>query len=278
MFRWRPFLGPFHSLVLHYPIGFLTMAFLLEIRSLRDVSVERRRITRLVIWLSLLSGLASAGLGILRAGGGGYDPKAVSLHRWFGLSIPVSTLMALFAQSVSFRTPGHRGWLWTYRGLLTVTLGLLVTGSHLGGNLTHGSHYLTQHAPPFVKTLLEEDSEGLSPEAHPSPSPASGTAASAHEALRSKCIRCHGPEKQKGNYRLDQAESARRGGESGKAAIKPGDPFSSELVRLIFLPRSHEDAMPPEGKEALTPDEIATVIRWIQEGAIFPDDPPYDKK
>src|SRR5687768_5512939 len=36
------------------------------------------------------------------------------------------------------------------------------------------------------------------------------------------CVRCHGPEKQKSDYRLDRAESALRGGSIGGAVV-PGD-------------------------------------------------------
>jgi hypothetical protein len=30
IFQWRPFVGPFHSILLHFPIGFVTMAFLVD--------------------------------------------------------------------------------------------------------------------------------------------------------------------------------------------------------------------------------------------------------
>jgi hypothetical protein len=87
--------------------------------------------------------------------------------------------------------------------------------------------------------------------------------------LETKCLQCHGEAKHKGGYRLDVSEMALKGGESGRAAIKPGDPLESNLVRLILLPRDSDDVMPPEGKEPLTSDEIMILIRWIQAGAPF---------
>lgn len=85
------------------------------------------------------------------------------------------------------------------------------------------------------------------------------------------CLTCHGPEKQKGGYRLDKAEFALKGGESGNPGIKPGDPAESHVVKLILLPTSHDDAMPPEGKQPLTSEEIMTIIDWIRNGAVFPE-------
>src|SRR5437870_4408045 len=57
------------------------------------------------------------------------------------------------------------------------------------------------------------------------------------------------------------------GGNSG-AAIKPGNPEESLLVRAIE--QSGDLKMPPGRK--LTPDEIASVRRWIELGAVWPKD------
>jgi mono/diheme cytochrome c family protein len=47
--------------------------------------------------------------------------------------------------------------------------------------------------------------------------------------------------------------------------------MSSNLIRLLLLPREHDDAMPPAGKAALTPEEVLDVVQWIQKGAPFPE-------
>src|SRR5213592_2730876 len=43
------------------------------------------------------------------------------------------------------------------------------------------------------------------------------------------CIKCHGPEKQKGKLRLDSLEAALKGGQDGKV-IEPGNSADSMLV------------------------------------------------
>lgn len=271
-FLWTPFLAPFHAVVLHFPIGFVTMACVLEIYRMRRPSAELKPVTTLTLWLSLLSGIVAATLGILRATGGGYEVHELESHRWTGVAVVGATLLTLALQRWAYRDESRGLLTASYRGLLAITLSLLVVAGHMGGNLTHGSKYLTENAPAFVREFIEEE---------PPASADAGSLASLDEKqrfyvehvqpiLEKKCFRCHGPEKQKGEYRMDQPEIALKGGESEKTAIKPGDPLGSELVRLILLPPGDDEIMPPEGKEPVTAEEALTIIRWIQKGAPFP--------
>jgi mono/diheme cytochrome c family protein/cytochrome c553 len=85
--------------------------------------------------------------------------------------------------------------------------------------------------------------------------------------LAEKCFKCHGPNKQKGDLRLDSAEAVRKGGDSGKALAVPGKPDDSLLLRAV----RHADGvepMPP--KEKLTAAEIADLAAWVKRGAPFP--------
>lgn len=275
IFRWRPFLAPFHAVVLHFPIGFVAIAFLLEAYRAFRPSDELRRITVWVLTLSLVAGVISAAFGLLRASGGDYEPHLLALHKIFGLGVPAATVLVLALQWLAYRDETRRGWTHGYRVALTGTIALVVVAGHYGGNLTHGSRYLVEHAPDFVREFLDED---------PAAGSASGTVASDEKTrsyqdtvqpiLAARCIGCHGPEKQKGGYRLDRPELALKGGDSGLVAIKPGDPLASHLVRLILLPPGHDDVMPPEGKPPLKPEEIMGLIYWIRDGAAFPETGP----
>lgn len=88
--------------------------------------------------------------------------------------------------------------------------------------------------------------------------------------LRDECFRCHG-EKGKGGLRLNTRENALRCGESGKAAVVPGNIAASELLRRI---RSVDDdeRMPPKGK-GLKQEEVAILEGWVQSGAAWPAPP-----
>ncbi|MBP3956970.1 DUF1553 domain-containing protein [Gemmata sp. G18] len=83
------------------------------------------------------------------------------------------------------------------------------------------------------------------------------------------CVSCHGAEKSKGGLRLDRKTDALQGGDSGKA-IAPSKSADSLLMQLV----ASDDAdrrMPPK-KPQLTAAEIATLQRWIDDGAKWPDD------
>lgn len=251
--------------MLHYPIGFVTLVFILELYHCWRPSRELRKAMVLVTVLSLGSALLATVLGWLRAVGGGYEEHTLERHRWLGVAVTAGIVMIYVAQRLAFREAAGRLVLWVYRALTLATLVLLVAAGHEGGNLTHGSKYLVENAPDFIKAFLEEM------EGEEVPKGSVGTKGIYAEKIRpifeAKCFQCHGAEKQKGGYRMDKDDLVFKGGESEKPAVKPGEPLQSNLVRLITLPRGHDDMMPPDGKEPLAPEEILAVIHWIQSGA-----------
>ncbi len=86
--------------------------------------------------------------------------------------------------------------------------------------------------------------------------------------LHSRCIECHGPEKQKGGLRLDTKTTALKGGASGPAIV-PGKSAASELIRRVSSTDTAE-RMPSKG-EPLTAREITLLRAWIDAGATWPE-------
>jgi len=88
--------------------------------------------------------------------------------------------------------------------------------------------------------------------------------------LANNCLLCHGPDAKarKGDLRLDTPEGA-KALHDGKAAIVPGKPEESELLRRVTT-SDKDDLMPPvkSGKK-LTKDQIELFRRWIQQGAPY---------
>ncbi|RMG40764.1 MAG: DUF1553 domain-containing protein, partial [Planctomycetota bacterium] len=84
--------------------------------------------------------------------------------------------------------------------------------------------------------------------------------------LRENCFACHGPDSaaRKADLRLDLREEA-----IAAAAIVPGKPDESELVRRILSQDPDEQMPPPELKKHLTDEQKATLVRWIREGAEY---------
>ena len=80
------------------------------------------------------------------------------------------------------------------------------------------------------------------------------------------CVKCHGPEKQKGKLRLDTLEATLKGGENGKI-LAAGKSADSGLVHAIAR-LDEDEAMPPEGKgDPLTKEQVGLVRAWIDQGA-----------
>lgn len=87
--------------------------------------------------------------------------------------------------------------------------------------------------------------------------------------FEANCVKCHGPEKQKADYRLDVKSIALTGGENHAPNIVPGKSAESPLVK--FVAGLHADVkMPPKG-ERLSAEQIGLLRKWIDEGAVWPD-------
>ena len=80
------------------------------------------------------------------------------------------------------------------------------------------------------------------------------------------CWRCHGPERPKSHFRLDNRESALKGGDNGIDII-PGSSEKSPLVHYVarLVP---DMEMPPAGKgDPLTLKQVGLLRAWIDQGA-----------
>jgi len=84
--------------------------------------------------------------------------------------------------------------------------------------------------------------------------------------LSEYCFHCHGPEEEgrQADLRLDERESAIE-----LAAIVPGDPDSSELIRRIRSHEEYEVMPPPESKKEMSEEQIVILEQWIAAGAEY---------
>src|SRR5262249_37719582 len=85
--------------------------------------------------------------------------------------------------------------------------------------------------------------------------------------FEARCLRCHGPEKQKSGLRLDSGAAALKGGDSG-AVIVPGKSAASRLIHLVGG-LEEDTPMPPTGKR-LSAAEVGKLRAWIDQGAKWP--------
>lgn len=95
--------------------------------------------------------------------------------------------------------------------------------------------------------------------------------------FKASCFKCHGPEKQKGKYRMDTREGAFKVTDDHGPAIQAGDSTKSAII-LMAAGLIDEMLMPPPGgkpgeSDPLTAEQIGMLRAWIDQGAIWPDGP-----
>lgn len=275
-FDWRAFLAPFHTVTLHLPIGFVTIAVILEVYAFLRPSEALRRALTLILWVSGTSAVVVTLLGLFRAAGGGYEEEMLRHHEQYGIAVAFATLAIALVHVIAYRRGEVRSrfLVAVYRLMLLGDMVLLTIAGHGGGNLTHGSKYLVEGAPAWAKQWLEERAAagggGAGGGGKAADAPAGSGQVFAERirpVLEKKCFSCHGPEKQKGDYRMDTVEGLFQAGESELDPIVANKPLESYLVELITLPKDDDAVMPPDGKEALTGDEILAILQWIWDGA-----------
>ena len=84
-----------------------------------------------------------------------------------------------------------------------------------------------------------------------------------------RCVQCHGGDVQMGSLDLRSRASILQGGNSGPA-VSPGHADDSLLIKRVTGTLKPQMPMAPVPK--LTPDEIAVLKEWIDQGAVGTSD------
>ncbi|MFL0163205.1 c-type cytochrome domain-containing protein [Aquirufa salirivi] len=280
---WILFFGHFHPMLVHLPIGMLLMGMILYVFSKKE-DAERQKSIAPILWSTGITALISCAMGWCLSLAGEYDKDTLFLHQWLGISLALSSLaLAYMAQFWSQDSLMSR----FFKPLLSLAFILVMWTGHLGGNLTHGSDYLTSYLPqpwrhwlgiaPREQKMVEK---GVQPIRIKNLQEALIYQDLIQPTLKQKCWSCHNAEKQKGKLRMDSPEYVLKGGANG-VILLAGNPVESELIKRILLDPSHEDHMPPKGKVNLTEDEIVLLQWWVKQGAHFNKkiaDIPYDNR
>jgi hypothetical protein len=126
---------------------------------------------------------------------------------------------------------------------------LLVTG-HYGASLTHGEDYLFPNNKEETELVFTEDTPIFEAVIQP--------------ILKEKCYQCHNEQKTKGGLLMTTLAGLKK---EGKIPIwMSGNALQSHLIERANLPLDDKKHMPPKGKTQLTPEEIAVLSAWINDG------------
>ncbi|MCW0221412.1 MAG: DUF1549 domain-containing protein, partial [Prosthecobacter sp.] len=96
--------------------------------------------------------------------------------------------------------------------------------------------------------------------------------------LSENCFFCHGPDesKREAGLRLDEEASAKSNND-GVFAVVPGNPDKSALLQRILTTDQDEVMPPPKQHKIISPDQVALLKQWIQEGAKWGKHWSYEK-
>jgi mono/diheme cytochrome c family protein/uncharacterized membrane protein len=248
------FIGHFHPVLVHLPIGILLIAAVFQLLIRKEKYKSLHSAIGVSLFLGMLSAVASCISGFMLSQTGDYDAQLVSRHQWLGIATACISLLAYYFYK---KKNGFLKWM-----MLVMAVLIIITG-HLGGSLTHGSGYLFN---------------GLSDSTGTSSSAAIKPVANVQEAMvyadviqpifQTKCYSCHGANKQKGKLRLDEQSLIVKGGKNGPVFIA-GKEEESELIKRILLSAENENHMPPKEKPQLSQHEIDLLRWWVSSGAAF---------
>lgn len=244
--------GRLHPLLVHFPIGFLILAFLLELLS----RFRKFRKVRGAIPITVLMGTAAAVFsvvsGLILSEEGGYEPDLLFRHRLFGIITSAVALMlwVIITFEKNLAKPKRRP---VRLSVFVVLAAVLTITGNFGGSITHGRGYLS----------VDKKENDQVDSAEKPQTPFLVYQDIVKPILDKKCVSCHGVKKQKGKLRLDTEQAIKKGGKTG--SIFPVGNSKGEVIRRIHLPAEDDDHMPPLEKIQLTSTEVSILSEWLIE-------------
>lgn len=246
------FIGRFHPVLVHLPIGTLLIALLLQLFFFNKKYTVTEQVLKIVWVAGALSAIFSCITGYLLFISGEYEEKIASIHLWMGTGVAI---IAVYACSLVFL----RRYNILFKIVCILLLLLIIGTGHFGGSLTHGEDYLT---------LGSDNEKSFVIQPIPDIQQANVYTAIVEPILNAKCYSCHGDKKQKGKLRMDNKEYLLKGGEDGEIIIA-GDADGSEMIKRLLLPVDHKEHMPPKQKSQLAEEHITFLRWWVETGASF---------
>ncbi|MFN0075832.1 MAG: c-type cytochrome domain-containing protein [Prosthecobacter sp.] len=148
------FIGRFHPILLHLPVGALGLLCLFElICSTRRGEQKFGDASLLMLVVGSAGAVLAVMAGIMLSREGGYVGGNFTLHQTMGILGTAGVLIALMVRLTAMGR-GSMELLNAYRALYFISFGIMGLGAHFGGNMSHGNKFLTEHAPPFIKNQM----------------------------------------------------------------------------------------------------------------------------
>jgi len=256
------FIGRFHPLFVHLPIGLLLLAGIFEYFARKPKYNILHKAIEITLFIGALSAIFASISGWLLANRGAYIERSLFLHRWIGIAVAVfATLCWLIKTKRLNISTGIFKIL-----LIAMTFGVFGAG-HFGGQMTHGDDYLLEYAPSFLKNILSEKEEETIAEDFGNPESVKIYDQLLAPVFENKCWKCHHPDNALGGLDMTTKTAFLKGGTNGEV-LENGEAYQSEIFKRITLPSTDRKSMPPVGL-ALSFNKTKLIEWWINTGASF---------
>ena len=198
MLEFLQYLGKFHPVIIHLPIGALYFTFFLSVseKIFRENFLYSIRIG---LGFSFVFAVIACFLGYFLSLSGDYGEETLNSHMWLGISTAVFNGALLWIHNKSI----YKKHFITLFGF---TIVLLTITGHYGASMTHGEGFLNLPKAKNEITFHKQDSLNLYTEV-------------IRPILDNKCVKCHNPSKTKGELLLNSAQNILKGGKSGNILV-----------------------------------------------------------
>ena len=247
------FLGRFHPIILHLPIGGLMVLLLMEIINKFRPELNLDAACNILLWFSVVSIIPTISLGFLLGSSGSYEDELLNFHKWLGwFTALICVWLVVFRQKKPNKSTGLSRF---YYFFLSINVVMLSLAGHYGGYLTHGEDYLTKYMPLAMKNFLNIDN--MDDEYLVINTVIDSTSKEAlyyknniRPIVETYCFECHGEEKQKGDMRLDTLHWNMINGRDAERW--------HAALNVINL-----GEMPPKKKPQLKNEERQKLVGWL---------------
>ena len=249
---WLQVFGRMHPLALHFPIVLILIYAVLTLffpSRLRHEHWYRSAIDALLLAAAFTASVTAL-MGFALSRNEGYDPDALSLHKWSGVIIPF-LLHAFFL--LRNKVVGN---IHVARGVSLFLAVMISLAGHHGAVITHGENFILAPITPVEQRIMPAFEEAFVYNDLVQP------------ILEKKCVSCHNSKKAKGELVMDSRELFIKGGKEGV----PWDTTEADLgvmMRRIHMPLEQKEHMPPKGKPQLTDEEVFILNEWVKRGSNF---------
>ncbi|MDI9869642.1 chitobiase/beta-hexosaminidase C-terminal domain-containing protein [Flectobacillus roseus] len=237
-------IGRMHPMVLHLPIGLLLITGLFWFCKQEFEGENFAKLFRFVLAITAITANIAALMGFFLSKEEGYTASLLTWHKYGGivLSFLCYGLWMIYQPTVKTRV---------FTSVLCLSLVVLLVTGHYGASLTHGEDYLFPNNKEETELVFIEDTPIFEAVIQP--------------ILKEKCYQCHNEQKTKGGLLMTTLAGLKQGGKNGPIWMS-GNALQSHLIERANLPLEDKKHMPPKGKTQLTPEEIAVLSAWINDG------------